>query len=119
MANDIKKINLKDMLHLVHGEMKRIQNLKCPADIEMVKEHTKTLEYLKTETIKIKTAAYTTVVLVTLFGVIVGIIFGVIEYGKKNESKIQQAEKTQIEQNYVKNKDDKFWYDINNQRVNK
>ncbi|HCE46158.1 MAG TPA: hypothetical protein DET40_21650 [Lentisphaeria bacterium] len=94
MKKDIKKINLKDMLHLVHGEMKRIQSIRCPADIDMVKKHSETLDDLKDRTARIETAGYVTIVLITLFGVIIGMI----EYSNSKAEKDKPAQEQIIAQ---------------------
>ena len=88
---DIQKLNLKDMLHLVHSEMTRIKNLKCPADKKMVDEHIKKLENLTERTIRIETAAYVTIALITIFGIIVGFLeykSKKLETGKSIEQQI-------------------------------
>ncbi|HCE43890.1 MAG TPA: hypothetical protein DET40_10115 [Lentisphaeria bacterium] len=94
MAKDIQKHNLKDMLKLVHVEMKRIQNLKCPADLEMVKKHSETLENLQDRTARIEAAAYTTIALITAFG----IVLGFIEYSSRKAEKDKPAQEQIIAQ---------------------
>ena len=74
MSDNIAKLNMKAMMRVLHGEMKRIQGLKCPADVRMVEDHSKKLESLNNRTIRIEAMAVATVALVTLFGIIVGCI---------------------------------------------
>lgn len=65
------------------------KKIKCGATPELVKEHTNTLKELDKRTIRIEASAYTTIALITLFGIIVAFI----EYGKKQEQKREYIEK--------------------------
>ena len=71
------------MLRSVHGEMKRIQGLKCPADIEMVKEHSQALKDLDKRTIRIEAGIAVTIFLI--------MALGGWEYFKDKEAKKAQA----------------------------
>jgi hypothetical protein len=72
---NIEKTNLKDMLHInyklsekLEKEMKRIQGIKCPADIDMVKDHSKTLKDLDKRTIRIEAGIAVAVFLIMALG---------------------------------------------------
>lgn len=65
--------------------------LPCRVDTQTYTEHCKTLDSLKTRTIRIEAMAATTIVLITIFGILIGML----EYSKKKEAQ-ESSEKNNL-----------------------